>query len=209
MFTTKEEIQSWLDKMQIYDYTIHDDLTVDVDGNVGISNQNLIDIPIQFSIVTGNFTCSKNKLKSLKGSPYVVHGTFECAYNDLIDLKYAPAEIHGHFMFQGNKVQSLKHGPNIVSGEFSCGPNPIKSLEGLDNISTTQFSHWATNPSNFIPRVEKFYEACLDAKGKTDGWMLILEKNQLEIIKKQIKLYLELSVELNNVNEEPQKKIKL
>ena len=45
-FKTKEEIQNCLDKMGIKNYTINEDLNVDVKGNVDISQKGLTSIPL-------------------------------------------------------------------------------------------------------------------------------------------------------------------
>lgn len=51
----KAKIERELQRLGIKKYTINDDLTVDVDGDVDISYKNLVKIPINFGIVSGNF----------------------------------------------------------------------------------------------------------------------------------------------------------
>jgi len=72
-------IREWLEQMGIENYTINDDGTVDVDGDVNISNKNLTEIPIQFGKVNGNFWCNNNELTTLKGVPRIVGGIFSCS----------------------------------------------------------------------------------------------------------------------------------
>lgn len=55
---TKKEIQAWLDEMEIKNYTINDDLIVDVNGDVTLSFKKLKTIPVQFGVLKGNFNCS-------------------------------------------------------------------------------------------------------------------------------------------------------
>jgi hypothetical protein len=86
-FTTYEETKDWLDKMEIKNYTINDDLTVDVDGRVDISNKNLKYIPVKFSIVKGDFNLLNNKLTTLIGTPKEVGGFFLCYSNPLTSLE--------------------------------------------------------------------------------------------------------------------------
>jgi hypothetical protein len=91
MYKTKEEIKNWLDEYKIKNYTINDDLTVDVDGYVILFNKNLTEIPVQFNIVNENFDCSNNSLKTLKGCPNIVYENFYCFNNsDLKSLEYLP-----------------------------------------------------------------------------------------------------------------------
>ena len=76
MLKTKSAISLWLDKYDIENYTINDDLTVDVAGNVYLGNSGLATIPIQFGKVGGTFSCYNNQLKSLVGCPREVGGDF-------------------------------------------------------------------------------------------------------------------------------------
>jgi hypothetical protein len=114
MLNNREDIESWLKKYNIKNYTINDDLTVDVNGSVYISNTSLKEIPIQFNIVNGVFDCSHNELTSLKGCPKEVNGSFYC-YN--------------------NKLTSLESGPTEVRGNFDCDNNELTSLDYLSRIN--------------------------------------------------------------------------
>ena len=46
--------------------------------------------PIRIRRVYGNFNCSSNYLKDLKGAPEEVEGSFDCNYNQLETLEGAP-----------------------------------------------------------------------------------------------------------------------
>ena len=103
----KQDIINWLDKYNIKNYTINEDLTVDVDGNVNLYSKGLTEIPVQFNKINGNFGCSDNKLTSLKGFPKEVNGYFWCSVN---------------------KLTTLEYGPEIINGDFCCSYNPFKSF---------------------------------------------------------------------------------
>src|SRR5690606_19501070 len=107
MLKTKEEIEKWLDKMEIENYTINEDLTVDVKGDVDIIQRELNKIPVQFGIIEGWFECKKNKLTSLEGAPKVVEGVFNCSDNNLTSLEGCPKIVEGYFCCSGNKLTSL------------------------------------------------------------------------------------------------------
>ena len=47
--------------------------------------------------VTGDFSCSKNDLTSLEGSPHTVGGDYDCDKNPLKSLKGIPKYIGGKF----------------------------------------------------------------------------------------------------------------
>jgi hypothetical protein len=82
-------IKKWLNEHNITNYTINDDLTIDVKGEVylkGFTDKKLPDY-IQFRKVTGEFyIVSSNELESLEGVPEEVGGSFFCS--DCSKLKF-------------------------------------------------------------------------------------------------------------------------
>jgi hypothetical protein len=102
-----------LDFCQIYleNYTINPDDTVDINGDVNLYNTvdvdgdvdlyNALDdmkkLPIKFGKVSGWFTCSENKLTTLKGCPTYVDGNFYCKGNKLVTLEGCPNYIGENF----------------------------------------------------------------------------------------------------------------
>ena len=115
--------------MEIEDYIIKDDLTVDVYGGVWIHEKNLDYIPVQFGVVSDTFNCSRNNLTSLKGCPTKVGGVFSCSNNNLISLKHCPNEIGVKFDCSNNNLISLKHCPISAGIKFDCSNNNLTSLE--------------------------------------------------------------------------------
>ena len=97
----KIEIKKWLDSMNIKNYTINKNLTVDVDGNVDLSYENLTSIPVQFGKISGAFFCHNNELLSLTGCPSSVGGNFWCGNNYLKSLKDCPSSVGGVFWCDG------------------------------------------------------------------------------------------------------------
>jgi len=132
MLKNKQEIENWLNKMKIENFIINNDLTVDVDGDVDISDKKLIEIPVQFNEIKGWFSCSDNKiLQSLKGCPQIGITYFWCNRCDLRDLKGAPKEIKGDFSCRSNKnLKSLKGCPQIGITYFICEKCDLENLEG-------------------------------------------------------------------------------
>jgi hypothetical protein len=76
-------ITKWLDEMGVTNYTINDDLTIDINGDVDLSHRDLDKFPsyVKFGRVGGYFDCSSNQLVSLNGSPIKVCGNFSCSNN--------------------------------------------------------------------------------------------------------------------------------
>ena len=100
-------IEEWLKEYNIKNYTINDDLTIDVDGFVFLNKENLKEFPdyIQFGVVKSYFSCYRNQLTSLRGCPREVHEYFDCSYNNLTSLEGAPREVRGLFDCSKNNIQ--------------------------------------------------------------------------------------------------------
>jgi hypothetical protein len=101
-------ITKWLDKMEIENYTINDDYTIDVDGRVNLYDRNLDKFPdyIQFNKVIGYFNCSHNQLTNLRGCPIEVFTSFNCSYNFLTSLSNCPKVVsNGSFHCHHNEVE--------------------------------------------------------------------------------------------------------
>lgn len=147
MLKTKEEVEEWLKKYahpEIYvfneDYevkidlgkwTVNEDLTVDVDGDVKIIEPPTDGrLPFRFGRVSGDFDCSNMQLTSLKGSPKAVDGYFDCENNQLSTLEASPIEVGGNFNCRRNQLTSLKDSPKEVGGNFYCDLNQLISLKG-------------------------------------------------------------------------------
>ncbi len=111
-----EFIKNFCERYYITNYTINDDLSIDVDDNVDIGydiSRDIIvldEIPIKFNKVSGYFNCSNNRLTSLENCPKYVGKMFRCDENNLT---------------------SLEHSPEFIGGDFDCYWNPLESLDGL------------------------------------------------------------------------------
>ena len=196
MLKTRVAVKKWLDRMVIENYTIHDDLSVDVKGNVYISNRNLKELPVQFNKVTSHFDFSINELTSLKGCPQVVGGDFDCSRNlltsleygssyvkgsydccnnDLIDLKYSPEHVGIDFICNNNSIKTLKYSPGLVNGNFDCHNNPIVNIYDFKCNFGGTFKH----AHLVIEHMKEFYDQ--DPTFKTEK-SLRLNKNELKTI---------------------------
>ena len=125
----KLQIKDWLFSMNIENYVINDDLSVDVDGNVNISYRQLTKIPVKFGSVSGRFSCYSNNLSSLEHCPSFVGGNFSCHNNMLTSLEHCPSFVGGNFYCYHNNLTTLEHCPSFVGGHFDCDHNNLTSLE--------------------------------------------------------------------------------
>lgn len=105
--SNKNDIKRWLDKYKIKNYIINDDLSVDANGDIDISNQDLEVIPVKFGKVTGSFWCSHNKLINLEGAPEFVSGNFFCDGNKLTNLTGISKSIRYIIICVDNPLTSL------------------------------------------------------------------------------------------------------
>jgi hypothetical protein len=129
-FESSENIDSICKKYSIENYNINPDGTVDVDGDVDLSDMGLDKLPLKFGYVSGYFYCTWNYLTSLEGSPKEVGETFDCADNGLTSLEGAPRKVGRGFFCNDNQLTSLRGCPEEVGGNFNCSTNKITSLEG-------------------------------------------------------------------------------
>lgn len=107
--TNELEIKAWLKDMDIDNYHIHENLTVDVHSSVDISEKNLSYLPLQFGQVNGDFNCSMNELTSLKGSPFIVRGEAYFSENKIKSLNFLPKKVASTLDLAWNTL------PNVIS----------------------------------------------------------------------------------------------
>ena len=129
---SKEDIHSLCKKYDIRNYTINEDGSIDVDGNVYLNGKKLIELPLKFGKVSGDFSCHFNNLTSLEGSPREVGGHFSCGYNQLITLEGSPLSVGGIFNCYGNKLTSLSGISKYISGGgIYCPYNKLRDVRGV------------------------------------------------------------------------------
>ena len=128
---TRKQIDRICKEYNIQNYTINDDLSIDVYTNVNLSILGLKELPLNFNVVFGYFNCNMNNLTTLKGSPKICHESFYCSQNNLTSLKYLPENIAGYLDLSYNELTNL-YGINKVNGLIILYQNPLESLDGYD-----------------------------------------------------------------------------
>jgi hypothetical protein len=128
---SEEYLKLYLQHINVKDYRINEDKSVDVFGDVNISSLKLKRIPIKFGVVFGNFYCKDNELINLNNSPKQVMGNFNCSNNQLTSLKGAPELVNGGFYCQYNQIKNIINAPQKIGGDFVAYDNQLKSLEGF------------------------------------------------------------------------------
>ena len=113
MLTNKQDIKIWLNKYKITNYTINEDLSVDVDGDVYLYYKKLKEIPVKFNIIKGIFDCDNNQLTS---------------------NKFFPKEVYGKFSCHNNQFKNLDNFPKLVTSWIVIGRSPnLENINGLWN----------------------------------------------------------------------------
>ena len=140
---SKESIESICQKYGIENYTINDDGSIDVNGDVYLQNKDLTKLPLKFRNVKGNFYCHKNQLTSLEGCPKSVVANFNCSNNQLVSLEGSPQSVGRDFFCNDNQLTSLEGAPQSVGFDFYCTHNQLFNLEF---VPSCQFIFCNSNP---------------------------------------------------------------
>ena len=161
--TTREGVIEVCEKYEIKNYTINDDLSIDVDGGVYLDERNLEYLPLKFNYVSGDFNCDQNELESLEGCPITVDGNFDCYRNKLITLEGSPSVVNGNLICYVNELETLEGSPKTINGNFLCFVNKLKDLEYFPEVS--DYINIRDNPVNLL--VYTFIE-----NEETDSFMI-------------------------------------
>lgn len=126
----EQDLHTLCEEYDIKYYSINDDYTIDVDGNVDIGHKHIRGVlPIKFNRVEGHFNCEENNLTSLLGCPNYVGGAFNCCNNDLKTLEHSPNYVGEDFYCVGNYISSLKGITEHINGGLYCQDNDLETLE--------------------------------------------------------------------------------
>jgi hypothetical protein len=120
-----KSIDSICQKYKIQNYTINEDGSIDVEGDVDLRHKRLTKLPLKFRHVGGDFYCNINQLTSLEGCPQTVGRDFYCHRNQLTSLEGGPKTVGENFYCHNNELTSIEGGPNYIKGNFYCSDNPL------------------------------------------------------------------------------------
>lgn len=131
----KEQIVDLLIQWGIKNFTVNDDLTVDVDGDVSLKSSFEIKKARKFifkwGVIKGDFNCNMCMLMSLKGAPDEVWGDFICSANKFQTLEYSPKIVKGDYICYNNRsLRSLQGCTQKIPGTFDCSNCDIAKLTG-------------------------------------------------------------------------------
>ena len=136
----KGRIESICYELGIRPHLIHDDGTVDVDGDLILIDYGSGKLPLKFGRVYGDckfqsYKKDGNKLTSLEGCPHTVDGEFSLQFlTRLSSLRGCPEHVGGEFFILECPITSLEGSPERVRGRFGIYRTKITSLEGLPSV---------------------------------------------------------------------------
>lgn len=119
-------------KYRIKNYSINDDGSIDVNGNVRFPiNRKMRKLPLRFKNVSHSFYCNNLGLKTLEGCPEKVFGVFSCAENNLTSLKGCPKTVGSFFECYNNDIYSFEGISESYFYFLNCDGNPIDEIYAL------------------------------------------------------------------------------
>jgi hypothetical protein len=196
---SKEDIDSICKKFGIKNYTINEDSTIDVDGNVNLYRKGLTKLPLKFGKVSGDFSCYNNQLISLEGSPLSVGGNFSCGYNQLKSLSGAPLSVGGDFSCYSNELKSLDGISGRISGGIYCYSNQLRDVKGVKDGWLGEFSVYR-NPVHEIFKLFP-YEKWDEVIEILNEYEVIRDNGNLIILQRLEQVFLELGLEVPEIEE--------
>ena len=140
----KAQIEEWLKKYDIRNYTINSDFTIDINGNVNLAYAEFTDgkLPdyIQFNYVKKSFNICDTNIISLKGCPKECEefhcfnccsltslefspkkcNDFDCGHTSITSLEGAPEKCKNFSCNICNNLTSLEGAPTVVENHFTC-----------------------------------------------------------------------------------------
>jgi hypothetical protein len=196
---SKEDIDSICKKFGIKNYTINEDSTIDVDGNVNLYRKGLTKLPLKFGKVSGDFSCYNNQLISLEGSPLSVGGNFSCGYNQLKSLSGAPLSVGGDFSCYSNELKSLDGISGRISGGIYCYSNQLRDVKGVKDGWLGEFSVYR-NPVHEIFKLFP-YEKWDEVIEILNEYEVIRDNGNLIILQRLEQVFLDLGLEVPEIEE--------
>ena len=196
---SKEDIDSICKKFGIKNYTINEDSTIDVDGDVDLYNKRLTKFPLKFGKVSGNFSCSFNQLTSLSGAPLSVGGGFYCFNNQLKSLEGSPLSVGGNFYCSHNQLKSLDGISRRISGGIYCYSNQLRDVKGVKDGWLGRFEVTG-NPVYEIFKLFP-YEKWDEVIEILNEYEVIRDDGNLVILQRLEQVFLELGLEVPEIEE--------
>ena len=157
LFENFNEIHGICKKYGIENYTINNDGSIDVYGDVNLYSKKLTKLPVKFRNVSGRFDCYNNNLTTLEGAPQSVLGSFYCNRNNLTTLEGAPKSVGGNVRCGGNPFDVIRK-MFTNSEEFFNANNEWEFFAGGNKIRKLRFKEALLDYDKELPESIPGYE---------------------------------------------------
>ena len=110
----EKQIRDWLESHKIRNYTLNNDLSIDVRGKVEIYE----DLPeyIQFNNIYGSFIVLFENVTSMKGFPKYVEKSFFISKTNIEILDNCPEEVNDFEIILNKKLKKIESLPKKING---------------------------------------------------------------------------------------------
>lgn len=145
-------------------YTINEDHSINIDGNVALNSEQLIiqymiNGSIKLNIINGDFSCMLKGDLSNASLPKIVYGDFDISFSDFKTLERCPEYVGGDYNCSYNELTTLKGCIKEVNGDFNCSMNELLTLEHAPyNVSgDVDISHNLLTNLKYTPIAESYF----------------------------------------------------
>lgn len=128
----KTRVKMWLDEHEVENYTINDDNSVDVEGDVHLVDSDYEGL-VKFGTVSGDFIIGAGNIRSLKNAPKHVGGDLSVTGLDITTLAGLPESVDGDVTLAHlDDISSLEGMPKRIGGSLTLAKFP--KLTSIGNI---------------------------------------------------------------------------
>lgn len=129
------KIANWLLHHDIQNFTINQDNTVDIKGDLHLIHVRTKKLPIQFGTVSGDIAVDSEMLESTWGLPKTLNGSLYWSGGKAgIDLSFLPEHIGGDAHFNWWEADFTTSSLKSVGGSFVIDHSKINTFEGFPNV---------------------------------------------------------------------------
>ena len=131
----QQRIQKWLDDHDVTNYTINQDNTVDVAGDLNLNGLRFKKLPVTFNKVDGSIYLVSSLLETLEGLPATVPGDLHLNATKLQTTKGMPSQIDGSLDISESVFPTfVGSGLKIIEADLILTKTIIKSFDECPEV---------------------------------------------------------------------------
>ncbi len=125
------KIISYMRKVHIVDYKIHDDLSISINEDMRFDDIKEDRLPFTFRYIEGSIRIEGCNFTSLVGLPNIVQNILISKCHNLTSLEGCPKHIRNNIGILDCPIDTLEHGPEFVGGVFEAKLRNLTNLHHL------------------------------------------------------------------------------